>query len=250
MQVGALGSGDLLRILEAILKLPNPSEARNAGPAIPAPAPAREDEAVLQYAAVSQFVQAMGNPSTAVSRATSQTGVSVQQAPEAIAELAKLDPAIAAAVAATVVLGSGHVAALDTAYGSYAIHSDGTGLAQTPVTGSIYAAAFSQATDYACRSDVMPVREATDSAGRRWTGLGSSAWSGTRRLWTRAPLLVLLLGWLAAGLCTGTAAILFAASAAPVNAIFEVWAIGFLAIVCFGFYARVRSIQFPRRAKR
>lgn len=245
MQVGAIGSGDLLRILEAILKLPTPSEARSAASAIPAPAPAREDEAVLQYGAVSQFAQTMGNLSAAVSPAISTNGISVQQTPEAAAEFAKLDPAIAAAVAATVMHSAAHVASLEAPYASYSIHNDGSALAQAALAASVYAAAFSQTADCGLKIDTLPVRAASDLRNRKGAmAWGSAAWGGTRRLWRRAPLLVLLLGWLATGLCAGMAAILFAASAAPVNAIFNLWAVGFLAIAGFGFYARVRNIRF------
>jgi hypothetical protein len=55
--------------------------------------------------------------------------------------------------------------------------------------------------------------------------------AGLRRLWRRAPLLVLLLGWLAIGICGG---LLFKSFG------FEFWALGFLALVGFGFYSTIR----------
>jgi hypothetical protein len=51
-----------------------------------------------------------------------------------------------------------------------------------------------------------------------------------RLLWRRAPLLVLLLTWLAVGIFGG---ILFSG--------FEFWALGFLALVGFGFYRTIRK---------
>ena len=65
-------------------------------------------------------------------------------------------------------------------------------------------------------------------------------------LWRRAPLLVLLLGWLAAGLLGGSS---YATLQSwwpqpwlqPVFApAFEIWGVGFLALIGFGFYSRVR----------
>jgi hypothetical protein len=53
-----------------------------------------------------------------------------------------------------------------------------------------------------------------------------------RLLWRRAPLLVLLLAWLAAGIFGG---ILFSGFG------FEFWALGFLALVGFGFYRTIRK---------
>jgi hypothetical protein len=64
-----------------------------------------------------------------------------------------------------------------------------------------------------------------------------------KSLWRRAPLLVLLLGWLVAGLFGGAVAALFLneRAAAAVAVFFEIWALGFLALVGFGFYMRVRN---------
>lgn len=64
-----------------------------------------------------------------------------------------------------------------------------------------------------------------------------------KNLWRRAPLLVLLLGWLALGLFGGGVAAVFRDewSAAAVARFFGIWALGFLALVGFGFYMRVRN---------
>lgn len=64
-----------------------------------------------------------------------------------------------------------------------------------------------------------------------------------KNLWRRAPLLVLLLGWLAVGLVGGSVAAVFRDEwpAAAVALFFEIWTLGFLALVGFGFYMRVRN---------
>jgi hypothetical protein len=71
-----------------------------------------------------------------------------------------------------------------------------------------------------------------------------------RKLWLRAPLLVLLLAWLAAGFVGGLASAIlriywpqgWPESLAAAG--FEVWGVGFLALVMFGFYARVRDARW------
>jgi hypothetical protein len=75
-----------------------------------------------------------------------------------------------------------------------------------------------------------------------WIRLGGLA-VRFKSLWRRAPLLVLLLGWLVAGLFGGAVAALFLneRAAAAVAVFFEIWALGFLALVGFGFYMRVRN---------
>lgn len=68
-------------------------------------------------------------------------------------------------------------------------------------------------------------------------------------LWNRAPLLVLLLAWLAIGTAGGLASLMQRAvwpEAWPswlVDAGFSLWGLGFLALVLFGFYVRVRNVR-------
>ena len=64
-----------------------------------------------------------------------------------------------------------------------------------------------------------------------------------KNLWRRAPLLLLLLGWLAGGVAGGSLVALLRSDLPPstVSWFFEVWALGFLALVGFGFYMRVRN---------
>jgi hypothetical protein len=71
------------------------------------------------------------------------------------------------------------------------------------------------------------------------------------KLWKRAPLLVLLLAWLAAGVAGGLISVVarklwpegWIAAQSEVG--FTVWALGFLALAGFGFYAQVRRIRWP-----
>jgi hypothetical protein len=64
-----------------------------------------------------------------------------------------------------------------------------------------------------------------------------------KNLWRRAPLLVLLLGWLAVGLAGGSVAAVFRGEwpAAAIALFFEIWTLGFLALVGFAFYMSVRN---------
>ncbi len=55
-----------------------------------------------------------------------------------------------------------------------------------------------------------------------------------KNLWRRAPLLVLLVGWLLIGVVVGAAQI-------GEELFFEIWVLGFLGLVGFGFYMRVRN---------
>lgn len=98
-----------------------------------------------------------------------------------------------------------------------------------------------------------PVEIATHLPGRDGTRIGMRRTApGIRlqmmvarlkNLWRRAPLLVLLLGWLAGGVAGGSVAALFREDlpASTIGWFFEIWALGFLALVLFGFYMRVRN---------
>jgi len=71
-----------------------------------------------------------------------------------------------------------------------------------------------------------------------------------KRLWVRAPLLVLLLAWLAVGLLGGSVYRLlrnYWPQTWPEDLVansFEIWGVGFLALIAFGFYARVRNLRW------
>jgi len=61
------------------------------------------------------------------------------------------------------------------------------------------------------------------------------------RLWRRAPLLVLLIGWLLSGGFAGLVVDAMAVPAYRTALAFRIWAIGFLALVVFQFVATVRG---------
>jgi hypothetical protein len=69
-------------------------------------------------------------------------------------------------------------------------------------------------------------------------------------LWQRAPLLVMLLVWFAVGFSGGCVFALLRSywpEMWPESLVadgFEVWGLGFLALIGFGFYARVRNIRW------
>lgn len=99
-------------------------------------------------------------------------------------------------------------------------------------------------------------RSSDGSRPTRETPLTLSSWLGQRiavhvkSLWLRAPLLVLLLWWLAIGITGGVGSSLWrklSLSTWPgsLSALaFDAWGIGFLFLVLLGFYARVRHVRF------
>jgi hypothetical protein len=82
----------------------------------------------------------------------------------------------------------------------------------------------------------------------RLVGAGLQLKSRIRRLWFRAPLLVLLLAWFVVGLVGGVFAALVrnywprVLSDSLVAGSFELWALGFLVLVAVGLYVSVRNI--------
>ena len=70
------------------------------------------------------------------------------------------------------------------------------------------------------------------------------------RWWMRVPLLILLLAWLGLGLVFGIGSLIvrkvrpdsFDPSIAALA--FDIWGVGFLALVGFGFYMRIRNVRF------
>lgn len=87
------------------------------------------------------------------------------------------------------------------------------------------------------------------TVAKTWAALRSTSAPRLQTLWRRAPLLVLFSGWLGAGLVAGPVSMLLRAgwpesgAASLIHLGFEVWALGFLALVGFGFYARVRDLR-------
>ncbi len=101
------------------------------------------------------------------------------------------------------------------------------------------------------RTGAAAGEDALQTAVRKsWVDIRNGAPSKIARLWERAPLLVLLVGWLGLGLVAGPISLLFRSAppgtwpASIVNAFYDIWAIGFLALAGFGFYARVRTVRF------
>jgi hypothetical protein len=84
---------------------------------------------------------------------------------------------------------------------------------------------------------------------QRWSRFRRVARPRIRALWLRAPLLILLVSWLAVGITGGVLVLLDRKyqwqnwSPSLVNSGFELWATGFLALVLFGFYMRVRNVR-------
>ena len=69
--------------------------------------------------------------------------------------------------------------------------------------------------------------------------------SRTRALWRRAPLLILLLAWLGLGIAAGVVFALTREFWPPslIDGAFDAWGFGFLVLVVFGFYARIRKVR-------
>jgi len=82
-----------------------------------------------------------------------------------------------------------------------------------------------------------------------WNAFRKEMPARVRVLWRRAPLLVLLLAWLAVGTIGGLTSLVQRTvwpDAWPswlVDAGFSLWGLGFLALVLFGFYVRVRNVR-------
>ncbi len=97
--------------------------------------------------------------------------------------------------------------------------------------------------------ELLRKRPAIATAHKAFTAARKAASPRLQTLWRRAPLLILLLGWLTIGLVAGPASILLRTlapaswSASLIDFSFEIWAVGFLALVCFGFYARIRNVR-------
>jgi hypothetical protein len=85
-------------------------------------------------------------------------------------------------------------------------------------------------------------------AAIRIVGAGLQLKSRIRRMWFRAPLLVLLLAWFVVGLAGGVLSALVrnywpsVLSASLVAGSFELWALGFLVLVAVGLYVSVRNV--------
>jgi hypothetical protein len=97
----------------------------------------------------------------------------------------------------------------------------------------------------------VPVVRAVEERARAEGGEAAARTArGLPVLWRRAPLLILLLAWLALGLAGGGVFALlrhFRRDDWPrawADVRFDVWGVGFLALVGFGFYMRVRKVRW------
>jgi hypothetical protein len=133
------------------------------------------------------------------------------------------------------------------------------------VATTIQSAYWEDAIVYQQETATRKLRRAADESDRlrdptlaalwqTWVATRGAVPKQTRILWGRAPLLVLLLGWLAAGLVGGICSLLlrdlwpvlsnsfwidsWAATLSDFG--FKIWGLGFLALVGFGFYATIR----------
>jgi hypothetical protein len=78
-------------------------------------------------------------------------------------------------------------------------------------------------------------------AARAWGQLYLSLVGALERLWQRAPLLILLAGWLVAGVAARVVLWCLSVPTYEVEAASYIWDTGFLALVVFQFLATVRS---------
>jgi hypothetical protein len=88
---------------------------------------------------------------------------------------------------------------------------------------------------------------AAESAREKWEDLKEIVRETLGQLWTRAPLFVLMMIWLCLGVAGGITVSLLR-QVSPDNPLigmsdfgFQVWGLGFLGLVGFGFWARVRK---------
>ena len=83
-----------------------------------------------------------------------------------------------------------------------------------------------------------------------WAALRAKAPARFEALWQRAPLLVLLSSWFTAGLIGGVLSLIVRKiwpdgwAVALVDPGFQIWGLGLLALVGFGFWARIRQRRF------
>ena len=79
------------------------------------------------------------------------------------------------------------------------------------------------------------------------TKTGSQVLERARQMWLKAPLLLMLIVWMTAGLLAGMFALpireLLGASKIT-GRFFEVWGVGFLGLIGFGFYRSIRRLRF------
>jgi tetratricopeptide (TPR) repeat protein len=134
--------------------------------------------------------------------------------------------------------------------GGYANYVRSAEIAQTILQSAYWEAFIPQPEPLSAAQQALTESDregARSPAPPLWKTLGEGLPVVVRALWQRAPLLVLFFAWLTIGSLAGLGyAILRILSWAPSlrsfgDAGFSLWALGFLALVGFGFYARIRK---------
>ncbi len=137
--------------------------------------------------------------------------------------------------------------------GGYANYIRGGTLAQSLIEGARWAPAVTAMpleTEPVTRKQLVSRGGVQHPIPHRWRRLRNSVVPQFQRLWRRAPLLILLLGWLGLGIAGGTISLLLRTvspedwPAGLVDTGFELWSLGLIALILFGFYARVRNVRF------
>jgi hypothetical protein len=94
------------------------------------------------------------------------------------------------------------------------------------------------------------VRRGSQSGKEIFGATFTAIQSRTRRMWLRAPLLVLLLGWFVVGLVAGVFSALLrnywpaVLPASLVAGSFELWGVGFLGLIGIALYKSARNVRF------
>jgi hypothetical protein len=134
--------------------------------------------------------------------------------------------------------------------GGYANYVRSADLAQTVLQSAYWEAFIPQPQPLSAAQQALMERDlesALSPAPPLWKTLSEELPVVARVLWQRAPLLVLFFAWLTIGSVAGLAyALLRIFAWAPSlrsfgDEGFSLWALGFLALVGFGFYARIRK---------
>jgi hypothetical protein len=133
--------------------------------------------------------------------------------------------------------------------GGYANYVRSAELAQTILQSAYWEAFIPQPPPLSPAQQALidnDLETALSPAPPLWKTLSEEAPVVLRVLWQRAPLLVLFFAWLTIGSAAGMVyALIRVFSSAPslrpfADTGFSLWALGFLGLVVFGFYARVR----------
>jgi hypothetical protein len=119
-----------------------------------------------------------------------------------------------------------------------------------PAEASLPPVGSARTTARLAEDDLATVKEVWIASRQGWSTFRRVVEPRLRMLWLRAPLLILLLSWLALGAAAGVIGLLIRKyrpedwSPSVGNGAVEIWVMGFLAVVLFGFYVRVRNVRF------